>query len=92
MFVLPKNPNAELWDGPRTGVPGVKELFGADEAYENSQFPFYLRKLLNQTKHVFLDNPGSQPGLLSQANVKKLIETGTLIPSWLKPIVNGVYE
>lgn len=31
MFVLPKNAQAELWDGPRTGVEGVKEFFGADE-------------------------------------------------------------
>jgi intermediate cleaving peptidase 55 len=31
MFVNPKNAHAELWDGPRTGTEGVKELFGADE-------------------------------------------------------------
>lgn len=31
MFVNPKNAHAELWDGPRTGIDGVKELFGADE-------------------------------------------------------------
>ena len=31
MFIPPKNPSAELWDGPRTGVEGVKELFAADE-------------------------------------------------------------
>lgn len=31
MFVLPKSPTDELWDGPRTGVEGAKEIFGADE-------------------------------------------------------------
>lgn len=31
MFVPPKSPADELWDGPRTGVDGAKELFAADE-------------------------------------------------------------
>ena len=31
MFVPPKSSEAEMWDGPRTGLEGVKELFGADE-------------------------------------------------------------
>jgi Aminopeptidase P, N-terminal domain len=31
MFVPPKNAEAELWDGPRTGLEGVKEMFDADE-------------------------------------------------------------
>lgn len=31
MFVPPKNVEAELWDGPRTGLEGARELFGADE-------------------------------------------------------------
>lgn len=33
MFVPPKSPADELWDGPRTGVDGAKELFAADEVY-----------------------------------------------------------
>jgi intermediate cleaving peptidase 55 len=31
MFGLPKNPSIELWDGPRTGLDGIIEKFGADE-------------------------------------------------------------
>lgn len=33
MFGLPKNPSAELWDGPRTGLDGMMQKFGADEVY-----------------------------------------------------------
>lgn len=31
MFVLPKNPDLEMWDGTRTGVHGAVDIFGADE-------------------------------------------------------------
>ncbi|MFO0741413.1 MAG: aminopeptidase P N-terminal domain-containing protein [Labilithrix sp.] len=33
MFVRPRDPERETWDGPRYGVDGVKEHFGADEAF-----------------------------------------------------------
>lgn len=39
MFVPPKSPADELWDGPRTGVDGAKELFAADEV---CLYLFYL--------------------------------------------------
>lgn len=78
MFVLPKSPSAELWDGPRTGVEGVKELFGADEAYENTKFLSHLKRVLGSSKHIFMDSPGSTPTLISDESTKKLIETGTL--------------
>lgn len=31
MFVPPKSPKEELWDGPRTGIEGAIEVFAADE-------------------------------------------------------------
>ncbi|GAA5800190.1 hypothetical protein HPULCUR_005615 [Helicostylum pulchrum] len=75
MFVAPKSPSAELWDGPRTGVEGVTEIFGADEAYENTRFPNYLKKVLSSAEHIFMDSPGEQPTLASNESTKKLIET-----------------
>lgn len=78
MFVAPKSPSAELWDGPRTGVEGVTEIFGADEAYENTRFSSYLKKVLSSAEHIFMDSPGEQPTLASNESTKKLIETGTL--------------
>ena len=33
LFVRPKDPLRETWDGPMTGLEGAKEDFGADEAY-----------------------------------------------------------
>lgn len=83
MFVQPKSASAELWDGPRTGVEGVKELFGADEAYDNTRFISHLKKIISSSKNIFMDNPGTMPTLIKDDTTKKLIETGTLsLASW----------
>ncbi|ORE08126.1 hypothetical protein BCV72DRAFT_249007 [Rhizopus microsporus var. microsporus] len=91
MFVLPKNAHAELWDGPRTGIEGAKEIFGADEAYENTKFIAYLKKAIGTYKHVFMDSPGNMPTLISDESTKKLIETGLKIQSIL-PLSKIVQE
>lgn len=91
MFVPPKNPHAELWDGPRTGVEGAKSLFGADEAYENTRFRSYLEKVLGSAKKIFIDNPGSMPTLISDDATKKLIQTGIKLQSIL-PLSKTIQE
>lgn len=79
MFVLPKNADEELWDGPRTGIEGVKELFGADEAFESKRFASYLKQIMGSYRHVFMDKPDHMPTLLSDAYAKNLIEPGTFL-------------
>lgn len=76
MFVLPKNADDELWDGPRTGVEGVKEIFGADEAFESKRFTEYLKHIMSSHKHVFMDSPGKVPTLLSDVSSRSLNELG----------------
>jgi Xaa-Pro aminopeptidase len=48
LFVQPKNPEKETWTGYLWGVEGVKEYFGADEAYSiaelDEKLPQYLEK------------------------------------------------
>lgn len=53
LFVRPKNPTAELWDGFRYGVDGVKESFGADEAYEFSELENILPKYLDDVSKLY---------------------------------------
>ncbi|KAG1515530.1 hypothetical protein G6F52_009657 [Rhizopus delemar] len=91
MFVLPKNADEELWDGPRTGIEGVKELFGADEAFESKRFASYLKQIMGSYKHVFMDKPDHMPTLLSDACAKNLIEPGLRIKSLL-PLSKIVQE
>ncbi|KAG1462093.1 hypothetical protein G6F56_005589 [Rhizopus delemar] len=91
MFILPKNTHAELWDGPRTGIQGVKELFGADEAYENTKFIAHLKNIIGTYKNIFMDSPGNMPTLISDESTKKLIETGTFWEKLWFNIKKGFY-
>ncbi|OZJ02425.1 hypothetical protein BZG36_04831, partial [Bifiguratus adelaidae] len=74
MFVPPKTAEAELWDGPRTGLEGVKEMFDADEAFESSRFLYRLKDILDQYQHVFVDMPPTAPSILSKEFLKRLTE------------------
>ncbi|MGZ3712984.1 MAG: aminopeptidase P N-terminal domain-containing protein, partial [Bdellovibrionota bacterium] len=33
LFVMPKNPEMEMWEGKRVGVDGAKTLYGADATF-----------------------------------------------------------
>ncbi|SAM05266.1 hypothetical protein [Absidia glauca] len=90
MFVNPKNAHAELWDGPRTGTEGVKELFGADEAYDNTRFKSFFTDALTST-HLFVDKSNGIPTLLSSDAGKDLIATGLKIKA-IKPLSTLVQE
>jgi Xaa-Pro aminopeptidase len=46
LFVLPKDPAQEVWTGIRTGPSGAKSRFGADAAYDISEFDSVLERLL----------------------------------------------
>ena len=52
LFVPPKDPTREVWDGPRAGVEGALADFGADEAFELSAIDEKLPKLLENRRRV----------------------------------------
>ena len=47
MFVRPRDPEREIWDGRRAGVEGAKSEFGAHEAFPIAEFNSKLRDLLD---------------------------------------------
>ena len=50
MFGLPKNPSVELWDGPRTGLDGIIEKFGADEVCTCDSYTWlFFRQITTNT-------------------------------------------
>ena len=53
MFVRPRDPDREIWDGPRFGVDGVKEHFGADEAFTIDKLESELPKLFQNKKRLY---------------------------------------
>ncbi len=46
MFVRPRDPEAETWEGRRAGVEGAKERYGADAAYPASELAQRLPDLI----------------------------------------------
>ncbi|GAB5592346.1 aminopeptidase [Umbelopsis nana] len=77
MFGLPKNPSIELWDGPRTGLDGIIEKFGADQAYTSMQFASRLKEAINNAKCIYVDTNMSSGSILSASEpAQKLISNG----------------
>ncbi len=46
MFVRPRDPEMETWDGRRAGMEGAKETYGADAAYPASELASRLGDLI----------------------------------------------
>ncbi|PIA15853.1 Creatinase/aminopeptidase [Coemansia reversa NRRL 1564] len=46
MFVRPKEPEKELWEGPRSGLEAAVDIFGADEARPIDELEKYATKLV----------------------------------------------
>ncbi|KAJ1799199.1 aminopeptidase [Coemansia sp. RSA 2399] len=47
MFVNDKDPEKELWEGPRNGIEAAVSLFGADEARPIGEFKRHAEKLVS---------------------------------------------
>ena len=46
MFVRPRDPEMEIWDGKRAGIDGAKAQYGADVAYPAAEMPAKLIELI----------------------------------------------
>jgi len=53
LFVRPRDPEREIWDGVRAGPEGAKEQYGADEAYPLSELETKLPGYLENQKRVY---------------------------------------
>ena len=53
LFVRPRDPEREIWDGRRAGVEGAKSEFGADEAFPIDQFNEMLPEILNGAEILY---------------------------------------
>ncbi len=52
LFVAPKDPSREIWDGYRPGPEGARSDFGADDAYEIAELPVELSRLLQGIRRL----------------------------------------
>lgn len=46
MFVPPRDPDMEIWNGRRAGVEGARTIYGAEAAYPSSEFATRLPELI----------------------------------------------
>jgi Xaa-Pro aminopeptidase len=53
LFVRPRNPERETWDGPRAGIEGALREFGADAAFPIEEFPARLADYLKDAPQVY---------------------------------------
>jgi len=53
LFVRPRDPEREIWDGRRAGVEGAVSEFGAHEAFPITEFNNKLREILNDTEILY---------------------------------------
>jgi Xaa-Pro aminopeptidase len=53
MFVRPRDPEREIWDGRRAGVEGAVSEFGAHAAFPIAEFDSKLREILDDTDILY---------------------------------------
>ena len=53
LFVRPRDPEREIWDGRRAGVEGAKSEFGAEDAFPTAEFDSKLAEFLDGTDVLY---------------------------------------
>ena len=53
LFVRPRDPEREIWDGRRAGVEGAKSEFGANESFPTSEFDAKLQEFLDGAEKLY---------------------------------------
>jgi len=55
LFCRPKDPKAEQWSGPRSGLEAATDVFNADEAFDIASLPSSLPSLLRSATTIYAD-------------------------------------
>lgn len=53
LFVRPRDPEREIWDGRRAGVEGAKREYGADESFPTIEFDEKLQEILDGAEKLY---------------------------------------
>lgn len=84
MFVRPRDPELEVWDGKRAGLEGAKERYGADAAYPAVELGGKLAELIANTDElhyaVGLDDAMDAMVMHAIARLRKLEKKGRRPP------------
>lgn len=85
LFVRPRDPEREVWDGRRAGLEGAKDAYGADAAYTFAEFKEKLGDLLNGARNLYYrlgdGNPELDSAVISQiARMRSMGRRGVEAP------------
>jgi Xaa-Pro aminopeptidase len=87
LFVRPRDRDREVWDGPRAGVDGAKQLYGADEAFVAAELDDKLPLLLQNHERVYYrlgwNRKFDERLLYAVDRVRARHRTGAIAPSEL---------
>jgi len=96
MFVRPRDPEMETWDGRRAGLDGAKQTYGADAAYASAELPGKLAELIANADelHYSLGLDLEMDRLIGQALVRlrKLERKGQRPPRAVVDPRGGLHE
>lgn len=53
LFLRPRDPEREIWDGRRAGIEGAKSEYGADQAFPIEEFPGKLEEILDGADRLY---------------------------------------
>jgi Xaa-Pro aminopeptidase len=85
LFVQPRDPDRETWDGPRVGVEGAVEHYGADAAFPidelDDRLPDYLRDVERLYYRIGRDRVTDDRMLDAIDEVRRLVRKGVRHPS-----------
>ena len=81
LFVRPRDPEREIWDGRRAGVEGAKREFGANESFPVQDFDSHLREILDGAEVLYY-----RLGVHSDLDIKIINEIGSMRALNRKPI------
>lgn len=60
LYVRPKDPKAEAWEGPRSGIDAAEDVFNADVTGSIDDIPRLLPEIVNRSEIVYTDLPQSR--------------------------------
>lgn len=97
LFVRPRDPEREIWDGRRAGVEGAREDFGADEAFPIEEFKEKLADILNGATNLYYrigdGNPELDQSIVNQiARMRSMGRRGYTPPQAIIDIGTILHE
>ncbi|SPO30253.1 related to X-Pro aminopeptidase II [Ustilago trichophora] len=90
MFVQKRDEHNETWNGPRTGLDGAMDIFGADESYELDPaiLLHHLKQILPRYTHIYVEPP-NQPSTPRRGNTA-MTKAGNIFNYLSPPSTNSL--